>query len=243
MADGCVTERQVIVVLQEQDADHLREFAAALGCGDRPLAPANNGHGRRLVIGSAELARTIASHGVVPRRTAPVTPRLLTSRDFWRGVVDGDGTLRAEAIPSLEVVGRPALMHSFSQYLERMFDDGRPVQPYRHSQSTAVVMVGCGGRRAKIAADHLYRHASPALARKAARAARIMAWEPKVRSRYPWEIWGDGAKRRLSRGVDYDEPRRLWEAGRRAAREANRRLAFVDEGDHVLLQFVPRSPR
>jgi hypothetical protein len=243
MADGCATDAQLIVVLQKRDADHLHSLAAALGCDDRPLAPANQDRARRLVISSAELARTVAGHGVVPRRTAPITPWLLESRDFWRGVFDGDGTLRVDSAgtPNIELVGRAPLIDEFARYLDGLLPEHRPTRPYRHSQSRAVRLVGCGGRRAKAVVDVLCRDASPVLARKAERASRILAWEPRVRRRYPWAVWGDGSEWHLHRGRDYDDAHRLWEAGRRAARELGCRLTFVDKADHVLLQFIPRS--
>jgi hypothetical protein len=132
-------------------------------------------------------------------------------------------------------------MGEFARFLERMLPDHRPVRPYGHSQSQAVMLVGCGGRRAKAAVDLLYRDASPVLARKADQARQILTWEPRVRSRYPWAIWGDGTQWYLRRGPDYDVAHRLWEAGRRAARDAGCRLAFVDKGDHVLLRFIARA--
>ncbi len=249
-ADGCATARELIVVLKTEDAEHLRSFQRALGCADRPLAPANAGAGRRLAIGCAALARQLHAYGIVAGRahTHPgVLPHLAESRDFWRGVVDGDGSLRVDSrtgMPSLLVVGPPALMQQFAHFLSGVFADGFVPGLHRHARSDAVRVVQVGGRRAKAAVAALYADAgAPALRRKRERAARISAWEPQVYSRYPWDRWGDGSVWRLRRGADYAVARRVWESGRRAARTRAKRLRFRDLGEEIELQFVPREPQ
>jgi hypothetical protein len=247
-ADGCVNAREVIIVLKAEDEPHLRSFQRAIGCSDRPLVPANRDTAFRLAIGCADLARQLHGYGVVSGRAynhPGVPAQLAQSVDFWRGVVDGDGSLRIESktgIPSLLVVGPPVVMNQFAEFLGRLFDDGFVPRVYDHSQSCVVRVVQVGGRRAKTAVTALYAdRTAPALARKRERAERIMAWEPQVVARYPWERWSDGAVWRLQRGSDYAVARRVWESGRRAARERGLRMLFRDWGDEIELQFVPRG--
>jgi hypothetical protein len=247
MADGCVTSRELIVVLHRRDEDHLRVLLKALGCSDRPLASANSGAGSRLAIGSVALARQLASLGIVPHRARSQTGVLswmASSADFWRGVVDGDGSIKFHPrwqTPSLEVVGAPGLMRQLARFLEAAISDGRPVNVFRHSQSTRVRLVKVGGRRAQVALRALYPPGVVALERKRERARVALMWQPKVRSRYPWDRWGNGDEWVLDRGRDYDDGRRLWEAGRSAARTRGLRFLFVDEGDRARVRFAPRS--
>jgi hypothetical protein len=247
MADGCVTHKELIVVLHRRDEGHLRSLLAALGCTDRPLAPANGGDGFRLAIGSVRLARQLADHGIVAGRAGSlvgVARWMADSRDFWRGIVDGDGSIKFHPtldIPCLDVVGAPGVMDQFAAFLEAAIGDGRPVVPRPHSQSSSVRMVSVAGRRALAALDALYRDAVEALPRKHDRAARAMTWQPMVRSRYPWERWGDGRQWVLRPGRDYDDANRLWEAGRRAARERGMRLVFSDDGHSARVRFVARD--
>jgi hypothetical protein len=244
MADGCATERELIVVLAKRDQAHLRRLLDALGCTDRPLRPANHGAGARLAIGSVALARQLRLHGIVPGRAgswATVPEWMARSRDYWRGVVDGDGSIKfhpSDRIPSLEVVGAPGLMLQFASFLESVIDDGRPVRSYRHSQSTRVAMVKVGGRRAKRAVGALYPPGGEALARKRELAMAVMRWEPQVRSRYTWERWADGDEWVLRRGVDYDDGHRLWEAGRRKARSLGLRFVITSDGDSARIRFA-----
>lgn len=247
MADGCVSgSRETILVLHRRDADHVREFARFVGCDDRPLAPANQGAGVRLAIGSVGLARQLVTYGLAAGRgrdhDIPVQHELAESPHFWRGVVDGDGSLKVGASfprPQLELVARPALAGQFARFLAPYV--GFDLSPHPHSQSSRVLMVSAGGRSAKAAVAALYGvRPRPVLARKADRAAEILAWEPQVVHRYPWSTWANGREWILDRGRDYVEARRLWEAGRRYARHNALRLELEDHGSHVRLRFVPR---
>jgi hypothetical protein len=246
MADGCVTERELVVALANQDEGHLRSLLSALGCSDRPLGSANGG-AARLSIGSAALARQLRALGIVPHRagsSARVPDWMAASADFWRGVIDGDGTIRfhpSQGIPSLEVVGAPGLMGQLATFLEDIIGDSRPVRPFRHSQSTQVLLVKVGGRRASAALATLYPPSAEALARKRVRADAAIRWQPRVRSRYPWERWADGDEWVLQRGDDYDDARRLWEAGRRYARTIGKRFSITDAGDIARIRFVTRA--
>lgn len=248
MADGCVNDRELIVVLKSEDVAHLRALQRFLGCSDRPLTDANGSRGYRLAIGCAALARQLRDHGIVAGRAyadARVSAELAASADFWRGVVDGDGSLRIEArtgMPSLLVVGPPTLMTQRADFLAGLYDDRFSPRVYAHSQSKAVRVLQVGGRRAKTAVEALYGDPDAvALARKRRRAQTILSWEPQVYSRYPWERWGDGRVWRLHEGRDYAVARRVWESGRRAARERGCRLRFRDLGGSLELQFVPRG--
>lgn len=248
MADGCVNDRELIVVLKTEDVAHLRALQCFLGCSDRPLAQANGGRAYRLAIGCTALAGQLRSHGIVAGRAhadARVSSALAASAHFWRGVVDGDGSLRIEArtgMPSLLVVGPPTLMAQLADFLAGLYDDGFAPRVHPHSQSKVVRVVQVGGRRAKVAVAALYGDPSAmALARKRRRAQAVLAWEPQVYSRYPWERWGDGSVWRLRQGRDYAVARRVWESGRRAARERGCRLRFRDLDGSLELQFVPRG--
>ena len=248
MADGCVSRSELICVLQRRDEEHLRSFMGVLGCDDRPLAVVNDGNGVRLSIGCAALARQLVAHGIRAGRaygSEPIAEPLASSADFWRGVVDGDGSIRFDRThgrPSLTVVGPPRVMEQLADFLAPHLSTTRRPTPHRHSQSDVVRLVSRGGRTAVDAIRVLYAHPmSPALARKRERAERALAWKPQVRSRYPWDRWADGRTHTLARGRDYDDVRRLWEAGRRAARERGLRFSIDDEREsEVRIRFSPR---
>lgn len=133
-------------------------------------------------------------------------------------------------------------MRQLAGFLGGCFVDGSPPVPHRHGQSSKVLLVSLRGRRAVAAIQILYADASDALARKRARADRAMAWRPRVMARYPWSRWGNGERWTLQRGTDYEDRRRLWEAGRRAARGSGRRLELLDvDENRVRLRFLHRD--
>lgn len=99
-ADGSVPrydEREVLSVgLQVGDREHLEKFQHFI-CSNHPLYETTakirgkTHEGVRLTITAPELVRTLRRHGMVLSLDR-VAPSFLTrSKDFWRGMVDGDG--------------------------------------------------------------------------------------------------------------------------------------------------------
>jgi hypothetical protein len=247
LADGCVTRTQVIIVLQSDDAAHLRALLEFLGCEDRPLGVANAGRAARLCIGSVALARQLTAFGLDPqhKHESVVRHELATSRDFWRGVVDGDGSVKVAGprqMPQLQLVGAPTVVSQFATFLGTVSRDGYVPRSFAHSQSQVVRLVSVNGRRAQSAIAALYGgKPRDALARKLSVARQALTWTPLVRSSYPWNEWLDGKPRVLARGEDYDAPRRLWESGRKAASARGVRLVLVDHGDSIELYSATGS--
>jgi hypothetical protein len=210
LADGCISRREVIVVLQSRDIAHLRALLEFLGCDDRPLGVANAGQAARLCIGSAALARQLRAFGLDPqhKHDSAVRVALATSRDFWRGVVDGDGSVKAlgaRRMPQLQLVGSPTVVSQFATFLGTVSSDGYVPRSFAHSQSQVVRLVSVSGRRAQGAIEALYGgEPRDALARKLRVARHAFSWKPLVRSSYPWNEWLDGQPRVLAKGVDYD---------------------------------------
>jgi hypothetical protein len=184
----------------------------------------------------------LAAFGLDPqhKHVSAVRDELAASRDFWRGVIDGDGSVKVvgpRRMPQLQLVGSPTVVSQFATFLGTVSADGYVPHSFAHSQSQVVRLISISGRRAKDAIEALYgSDPAVALARKLAVARAACTWEPLVRSSYPWGEWLDGRSRVLARGVDYDTPRRLWESGRKAAAARGMRLILVERGDSIELR-------
>ena len=99
MADGNVckvvgTSLRIQVGLKESDRDHLVKLARFV---NTPNKISGLYYGCvKLAFASNRIAAKLASYGVVQRKTGieeVADARLLFDRDFWRGVIDGDGSI------------------------------------------------------------------------------------------------------------------------------------------------------
>ncbi|WFE32869.1 helix-turn-helix domain-containing protein [Micromonospora sp. WMMD975] len=178
-ADGCVSYRaghlpQISVGLAARDREHLVALRNYLGC-QNSISPTSPTHGScQFSVRSQRLADRLIELG---RYQQTLDERLVASRDFWRGVVDGDGSLgiyqrpapSTASLAQLRVVGRRHLLESFVAFLECEGIVGLSVRPH---QSIFSVGTTCGP--AERIAKLLYEDAGTALARKAEIAARMI---------------------------------------------------------------------
>lgn len=186
--DGTVVKRptgasQIAVVLQKRDRKHLVKLRDFLGSDHAitSVAPAkvspnvaapNGGQGTgafRYVVTSQQIADRLRALG---RYGPAVDPELAASRDFWRGCIDGDGTIGTSCgIPQMKLVGSQWLLQAFVDFLGPI-GARRPlnVRPAR-----SIYVVSTSYKTAEKVIDRLYTGATVVLDRKAARAAAILA--------------------------------------------------------------------
>lgn len=179
-ADGSVHERSgyqpvVSVGVAARDTGHLMKLRTFLG-STHAISPGNkNPPSCQFRVASARLAERLISFG---RYTGPVAPQLAESRHFWRGVVDGDGSIGRYAkrpggtlSAQFRLCGERRLLTMFCEFLVR---DGSTradlsVRPHKNIHG-----VGTTGRSAERIVSLLYRDAPTALDRKADLARAII---------------------------------------------------------------------
>jgi hypothetical protein len=180
-ADGYVTSRgesgTVQVRLSECDREHLVKLRAFLGSthmiGTEPAGNYGSYPSRpsvRFSVQSARLAHRLLSLG---RYEGPIDSTLARSRDFWRGVVDGDGTvgLLASGYAYFALVGSRRLLEPFLVFLQNNGLGARiTIRPDK-----TIFQVATAGHIAEKIVSFLYEDATVALDRKAAKAAKIVA--------------------------------------------------------------------
>lgn len=185
--DGTISERatgqpEIAIVLQRRDRAHLEKFRCFLGSGHAitPIAPAkvspqvaapNGGQGTgafRFSVRSRRIADRLYGLG---RYGPAVHPELAASRDFWRGCVDGDGTIGIySGVPGIKLLGSQWLMQAYVDFLGPI-SSRRPLRA-RPARSLFVVSAGYG--TAVKVAERLYTGAGTALDRKAGSAAAVI---------------------------------------------------------------------
>ena len=173
---------EIAVVLQKRDREHLVKLRDFLGSEHAitPITPAavkiNPGMGTgawRYSFRSRQIAGRILSLG---RYGPAVDPELAASRDFWRGVIDGDGSIGISVgIPWCSVVGSRWLLQAFVDFLGPV-SSRRPlhVRPAR-----TIFTVSTTYKTAEKVVDRLYSDAGTVLDRKAVRAAEILSMHDK----------------------------------------------------------------
>jgi len=177
MADGCVTGGtgghgyKLAVGLAEKDVRHLESLRSFLKSNHPLHEVVQQRAGRQhaatyLIVCSDRLCRALISHGVAERKTftARASSNLTFNRDFWRGLVDGDGSLGWDKTvrPVLSITNASrVLVDQFTLYLR---SNGVQVADPTADRSTWRAKVSCG--KAVRAARLLYSDCTVALARK-----------------------------------------------------------------------------
>lgn len=119
-ADGCINDTgksTLIVELKKTDSAHLQKLCNALG-SDRPVLPSSK-NCAKVTFGSWQLVDSLALLGVGPRKSATVRPwygpEHLMSH-YWRGMVDGDGTISPQHTRNKWTVGLCGSIHCVVEF-------------------------------------------------------------------------------------------------------------------------------
>lgn len=129
MADGNAFWRgpdcaQITITLHNRDYEHLVKFQTFLNT-EMPIRIVKEKY-CTLVVKSAQIARDLEKYGVVPRKSHTAEVKFLeNNRDFWRGVIDGDGTvcITKEGKILIGACGSFQLMSQLRQFLLSIIPD------------------------------------------------------------------------------------------------------------------------
>lgn len=134
MADGSIIERNGEVSIQcglaTKDHKHVEALAAFVGRGEAVYRrPYRKEHGALVYwrVLSDRIADDLARWGIVPRkgRLDHAAPKgdALESVDFWRGIIDGDGSLTwSGKSPQIRLTGRRGICEAFVAFVEKHVD-------------------------------------------------------------------------------------------------------------------------
>ena len=140
MADGCVTQRpdsnsfQVVLVLAEKDAAHVQKLADFVGSKNKILDVSKIHSGvrkwyKRFAISSKEVATDLARYGILPRKSLTAKVEVLEDNPhFWRGMIDGDGSLMIHTSyggtqsPQASLIGSLDCVTQFCQFVNTRTD-------------------------------------------------------------------------------------------------------------------------
>jgi hypothetical protein len=165
LCDGAINRRAVTVELQIGDARHLELLRQFVGT-EAQVRIYRNGTSAVLQFSSPVIVNTLANYGIVPNKSytciAPET--LVHDRDFWRGCIDADGTIRIHSkrnYPILRLYGTYKMCSQFRDYCRSICKTKASVLPCNSIHEFTVTY-----RCAAIMVAHLYYNGCTALARK-----------------------------------------------------------------------------
>lgn len=185
IADGCVVGNKVRLKLAIKDVAHLEKFRFFLKT-DAPITvspPPDKPHrvmGRFVnstasafvTAASEQIVRDLNGFGVTPRKTYTAKVfNLDMNRDFWRGVIDGDGTIIiSRDHPYIGLVGSEPLTTQFLAFCKTIVRTNVSVRPGKN-----IYKVLLSGTMAYGVIRELYGNAKTALDRKAGKAGVILS--------------------------------------------------------------------
>jgi hypothetical protein len=213
LADGCLSDRlkqrkdgtfartiRLSLSLKHQDIEHIKKFRqflksdATIGTHDG-WSSIGRDHSAQINVNASGFESRLRELGITPRKTATASApsELLYSRDFWRGVIDGDGSVgitrnkprtkrrntksRPDYYerPFITLGGTPQLIHQWAMFMRSVDPTILPVQ---RILSPTFTNLRIGGSKARLVIAHLYSDALISLERKQEIANRIIAAPP-----------------------------------------------------------------
>jgi transposase len=198
MADGNVSHgRRVSLRLSVRDRDAVESARQVAGSNApivvverREVNPMGIRGGRAVLwtLHSREIVSRLIAMGMVRAKSyrddVRVKGAVAQSPSFWRGVIDGDGSIgwsrsRGRANAYLQVLGGRRLLDQWAMFVVDGIGDPKPrVRPRRDTKR--LYQSALGWSRAWRMVEILYGHGGPALERKRNAALEILASPPPV---------------------------------------------------------------
>jgi hypothetical protein len=181
------------ISLQERDRMHLLKLLKCLGSNYNVVDHTNTNGSKqsRVAITSYDMKCDLVRHGIMPNKSLTITPPIFydvsLEKAFWRGCVDGDGTIfrrnkndnRKEWAISL--LGTYAMVDAFSQFVTK----GTGLRPRNIMQDSKIYRVSYQGSFGPITViKYLYGSAKIFLDRKMNLANEAMTDIARYGSKY-----------------------------------------------------------
>lgn len=178
MADGTIVAAgrtraaRISLVLKRSDEAHIQKFKEFLKSGHKITYQTaitarcpNPSHSAGIEVSSNRIAKSLAKFGVTPRKSLREHVLLLeNNRDFWRGYIDGDGSLGFwnRKSPGIVMYGGMSLVEQFRKFvwLEQ------PDRKLTVNLATKIPSVRLSSSHAVFLAKRLYENSTISLDRK-----------------------------------------------------------------------------
>lgn len=191
-ADGCIYRKpggKIVVFCQKhrEPVDAYAQFIGAVRPVSRYTQTTSHGTADMHRIASAKYAARLDEIGT----KTDLDSRLYESRHFWRGLLDGDGTLGmfingGKPYPAISWCGFQRDMEALAPWIAKLL--GTKAPKVSTTPCDVLFRVGLGGRKAKYLAQHLYVGQYACLGYKREAAAAMAKWEPMTKRRIGFDL-------------------------------------------------------
>lgn len=205
-ADGCIHKQKkggqdcVSLELSIIDIEHINKFKFFLDCSNPVTTREQYKYKINNVIidksfkfaairlYSQIISDTLTGYGITPKKTfsLDITNKIiLNNKNFWRGVIDGDGSIfqtkdrykkykdgkfyRDSAVPRIRLIGSLSLCNSFKEYCLKYIDSNGSVL-----SSGKIFSYEQKGKNAYFLIEHFYKDSQFYLNRKYEKAMEIL---------------------------------------------------------------------
>ncbi len=178
MADGCVTTNNglshcLVFNLKFSDYDHVASFQRFMRGTGKIYINTTKQHTAMVRMTSRHMTDVLALYGIVPRKSLiAVAPDILKNDiDFWRGMVDGDGTVsfssgivkgKRYTYPYIKLCGSRSIVTQFRDFVNTI---DLSISP-SISSADSIYAASMTGTKAVRIIHALYNDAPIALPRK-----------------------------------------------------------------------------
>jgi hypothetical protein len=183
MADGSLFKQKtgnprIALTLKEADYEHLVKFSKFLTCSYKILRKPTKLHGKIILqytlrFSSKHIAEVLTGFGVVARKSLIVKViGLENDKNFWRGVVDGDGWIgprNGMDGDKITLTGSYDLLSQFKMFIEKSV----PESIVKIKQQGRYCRLYIYSYTARAVAELLYDGCSIALERKLSKAKKM----------------------------------------------------------------------
>jgi hypothetical protein len=172
LADGCVYGTCLGCKLKASDEGHLQKLASFLKVSNKIQHGFGTGYGHfpwvSLSVKSKLLVERLRILGITPRKSLTAKPVLGLNydRDFWRGVVDGDGSFgrRGDGRIWISLRGTEEVVKGFVQFCNSV--TGKNIKSYYVEETTSQTIFS--GTKAEEVLNFMYYESCLGLDRKVA---------------------------------------------------------------------------
>jgi len=123
-ADGCVHKDKISLAIMKPDAEHVKKFIEFTK-SEHQLGLCEKTNKARVGFYSPKIAEDLLKFGITPRKSLTYCPTeiCVNSRDFWRGMVDGDGSVVAPGhkkckYSRVKLCGSIGSVSAFKKYID-----------------------------------------------------------------------------------------------------------------------------